>query len=138
MVKFFVIFLLDGSVFYQARLKLTLMGLLVVSWFCYLWRYFPWEYERVYWCFLCVSWSSDCYDCWVLWNYTFYGGSSKDRAYYLNVILPWFVLRLLLGLMFRGCFVIDEILVLTTAGKSVLGLLTFFVKGMCVLISWLI
>jgi len=29
----------------------------------------------------------------------------------LNVVLPWVVLRLLLGLIFRGCFVIDEILV---------------------------
>jgi len=58
--------------------------------------------------------------------------------YDLNVILPWFVLRLLLGLMFRGCFVIDEILVLITVGKSDLGLLIFFVKGKRVLISWLI
>jgi len=32
--------------------------------------------------------------------------------YGLNVILSWFVLHLLLGLMFRGCFVIDGILVL--------------------------
>ena len=31
----------------------------------------------VYWGFLCVSWSSDCYVCWVLWSYTCYGGSSK-------------------------------------------------------------
>ena len=29
----------------------------------------------------------------------------------LNVILPWFVLHLLLGLIFRGWFIIDEILV---------------------------
>ena len=58
--------------------------------------------------------------------------------YGLNMILHWFVLRLLLGLMFRECFVIDEILVLITLGKSGLGLLIFFVKGMCVLISWLI
>ena len=28
--------------------------------------------------------------------------------YDLNVILSWFVLRLLLGLMFRECFVVDE------------------------------
>ncbi|XP_068479164.1 probable caffeine synthase MTL2 isoform X2 [Phaseolus vulgaris] len=40
-----------------------------------------------------------------------------------NVILLWFVLRLLLGLMFLGCFVFDEILVLITVGKSGLGLL---------------
>ena len=56
----------------------------------------------------------------------------------LNVILPWFVLCLLLRLMFCGCFVIDEIRVLITVGKSGLELLIFFVKGMCVLISWLI
>jgi len=34
--------------------------------------------------------------------------------------------------------VIDGILVLITIGKSGLGLLIFFVKEMCVLISWLI
>ena len=55
-----------------------------------------------------------------------------------NVILFWFVFRLLLGLMFLWCFVIDGILVLITMGKSGLGLLIFFVKEMCVLISWLI
>ena len=56
----------------------------------------------------------------------------------LNMILIWFVLRLLLGLMFRVCFVIDEILVLISVGQLGLGLLIFFVKRMCVLISWLI
>jgi len=55
-----------------------------------------------------------------------------------NVILLWFVLCLLLGQMFLGCFVIDEILVLITVTKLGLGLLIFFVKGMCVLIIWLI
>jgi len=60
------------------------------------------------------------------WNLLMYG---------LNVILPWFVLRLLLGLMFRGCFGIDGILVLIFVGQSGLGLLIFFVKGMRVLIS---
>jgi len=55
--------------------------------------------------------------------------------YGFNVILPWFVLFLLLGLMFRGCFVIYGILVLIIVGKSGLGLLIFFVKGMRVLIS---
>ena len=54
----------------------------------------------------------------------------------LNVILSWFVLRLLLKLMFRGCFVIDEILVLITVGQSGLVLLIFFVRGIHVLISW--
>jgi len=38
-------------------------------------------------------------------------------------------------IMFCGCFAIDGILVLITVGKSSLGLLLFFVKGMCVLIS---
>jgi len=56
----------------------------------------------------------------------------------LNVILSWFVLRLLLELMFHGCLVINEILVLITMGKSSLRLLIFFVKGLHVLISWLI
>ena len=55
-----------------------------------------------------------------------------------NVTLPWFVLRLLLGQMFLGCFVIDEILVLITVKKEGLRLLIFFVKEMRVLISWLI
>jgi len=32
----------------------------------------------------------------------------------LNVIMRWFMLCLLLGLMFRECFVINEILVLIT------------------------
>jgi len=58
--------------------------------------------------------------------------------YGLNVILSWFVLHLLLGLMFRGCVVIDGILVLITVGKSGLWLLIFFVKGMRVFTSWLI
>jgi len=49
----------------------------------------------------------------------------------LNVIMSWFVLRLLLGLMFRKCFVIDRILVLIIVEKSGLGLFIFFVKGMC-------
>ena len=57
--------------------------------------------------------------------------------YDLNVILPWFVLHLVLGLMFLGCFVIGETLVLITVGKSDLGFLTFFVKGIHVLISLL-
>ena len=58
-------------------------------------------------------------------------------VYVLNVILPWFVLHLLLGLLFHGCFVIGGTLVLTTVGKSGLVFLTFFVKGMHVLISLL-
>jgi len=57
--------------------------------------------------------------------------------YDLNAILPWFVLHLLLGLMFRGCFIIGGTLVLITVGKSSLGLLIFFVKGMRVRMRWL-
>jgi len=38
----------------------------------------------------------------------------------------------------HGSFVIDEIFVLITVEKSSLGLFIFFVKGMYVLISWLI
>jgi len=59
-------------------------------------------------------------------------------VYGLNVIMPWFVLHLLVGLMYRGCFVIDGSLLLITVAKSGLGLLIFFVKGMRELISWLI
>jgi len=58
-VKFFVLFWLNESFLHQTVLKLTLIGLLGVFWSCYLWKYFPWEYKGVYWCFLCVSWSSD-------------------------------------------------------------------------------
>ena len=52
-----------------------------------------------------------------------------------NVTMPWFVLRLLLGQMFLGCFIIDGILVLITVKKSGLELLIFFMKRMHVLIS---
>ena len=45
------------------------------------------------------------------------------------MILPWLVLHLLLGLMFRGCFVIHEILILITVGKSGLRSLIFFREG---------
>ena len=56
----------------------------------------------------------------------------------LNMILPSFVLHLLLGLMFRGCFAIHRIFVLIIVGKSGLRILICTVKGMCVWISWLI
>jgi len=49
----------------------------------------------------------------------------------------WFVLHLLLELMFLGCFVIGGTLVLITVGKLGLGFLTFFMKGVHVLISLL-
>ena len=39
------------------------------------------------------------------------------------------MLRLLLGSMFLGCFVIDEILVLITMEKSGLGLIINFREG---------
>jgi len=55
--------------------------------------------------------------------------------YGLNEIFHWFVLRLLLGLMLCGCFVINGILVLISVEKLDLGLLIFFVKEMCVMIS---
>ena len=42
------------------------------------------------------------------------------------------MLHLLLGLVYCGCFVIDGILVLITVAKSGLGLLIFFMKGVCV------
>ena len=58
-------------------------------------------------------------------------------VYDLNVILPRFVVHLLLRLMFLGFFVIGGILVLITLRKSGFGFLTFFVKGMHVLISLL-
>jgi len=56
-------------------------------------------------------------------------------VYGLNVILPWFVLHLLIGLMFLEFFVIGGTLALIIVGKSGLGFLTFFVKGVHVLTS---
>jgi len=56
-------------------------------------------------------------------------------VYDLNVILSWFVLHFLLGLMLLGCF--SGTLVLTTMRISRLGFPTFFVKGMHVLINLL-
>ena len=58
-------------------------------------------------------------------------------VYDLNMILPWFVLHLLLGLTFLEFFVIGEILGLISVGKSSLLFLTYFMKGMHVLISLL-
>ena len=49
---------------------------------------------------------------------------------WLECDFAWFMLHLLLGLMFLGCFVISGILVLTTVRKSGFGFLTLFVKGM--------
>ena len=46
-----------------------------------------------------------------------------------NVILLWFVLHLLLGKMFLGCFGINEILILITVEKSGLELIIFFRDG---------
>ena len=102
-VKLFVLFLSDGSFFHQDVLKLTLMGLLGVSWSCYLWRYFSWEYEGVYWSFLCISWSSNCYGYWVLWSYTCYEKLKRLGILMsnLNVLLPLSVLCLLLELMYN-------------------------------------
>jgi len=58
-------------------------------------------------------------------------------VYGLNVIMSWFVLHLLLGLMFLGFLIIGGTLVLITVGKSGLGFPTFFVKGMHVLTNFL-
>jgi len=41
------------------------------------------------------------------------------------VILLWFVLHLLIGVIYCACFVIDDILVLITVAKSGLYLLIF-------------
>ena len=49
--KVFRPLLVRWSFLHQDGLKLTLMGLLGIFWSCYLWRYFPWEYEGVYQCF---------------------------------------------------------------------------------------
>ena len=115
------------------------MGLLL-SRFCRLWKYFLWEWGSLLELSLRfltfrLLWLLNFMELYMLWR--------KLKSWFLlmsswNVTLPWFVLRLLLWQMFLGCFVIDGILVLITMEKSGLGLLIFFVKGMCVLISWLI
>jgi len=46
-----------------------------------------------------------------------------------NVIMIWFMLRLQLGLMSLGCFVIDEILALITVGKIRFKVTHFFREG---------
>ena len=86
-IKLFVFFWLDGSSLHQDELKLTLIGLLGIFWSCSLWRYFPWEYEGVYWFFLCISWSSYCYGCWVLWSYTCY---AMEEAQKMGLTDVWF------------------------------------------------
>ena len=99
-----------------------------------------WEYGGVYWEFLCISLCLGYFGCWVLWSYIWFEEIKiwDLLMYGLNVIMSWFVLHLLLGLLFRGCFVINEIFVLIIMEKSGLWLLIFFVKRMCALISWLI
>ena len=141
LVKFFVLFLWNGSFLHQARLKLTLMRLLgdilvlllVDVFFVGVWGNLL-EFSL---CFLKfrLLWLLSFMGLYMLWR--------KLKRWGLlisgwNVILLWFVLRLLLGQMFLGCLEIDGILVLINVWKSSLGLLIFFVKGMCVLISWLI
>jgi len=59
-------------------------------------------------------------------------------VYDLNVILPWFVLHLLLGLTFLGFFVIGGTLALITVEKLGLRFLTYFMKVMHVLTNLLI
>jgi len=140
LVKFFVLFLLDVSFLDQAGLKLTLMGLLGDILVLLLVEVFS---VGVRGSLLVLSfrllkfsllWLLSFMELYMLWRKLKRWGL---LMYDLNVILPWFVLHLLLGLMFHGCFVIDGTLVFTM-GKSELGLLIFFVKGMCALISWLI
>jgi len=85
-----------------------------------LWRYFSWEYERIYWSFfLCflkfrLLWLLSFMGLYMLWR--------KLKRWDLlisswNVILLWFVLCLLLGQMFLECFVINRILVLISVAK---------------------
>jgi len=141
LVKFFVLFLLDGSFLHQAGLNLTLMGLLGDILLLLLVQVFSVRVRRS---LLLLSlrflkfrllWLLNFMELYMLRRKLKRWGLLMSS---LNVILSWFVLRLLLGLMFCGCFVIDGILVLITVGKSGLGLLIFFMKGMRVLISWLI
>ena len=57
--------------------------------------------------------------------------------YGLNVILPWFVILLLLGLLFLRFFIIGGKNVLIIMGKSNLRFLTFCVKAMLLLTNLL-
>jgi len=130
MIKFFGInirtgkvlhlFLLNGSSLHQAGLKLTLMGLLENILVLLLVEVFfvgVWESLSVFslrFLKFRLLWLLSFIELYMLWRKLKRWGL---LMYSLNVILPWFLPRLLLGLMFHGCFVIDEILVLITVGK---------------------
>ena len=81
LVKFYVLFLLVESFLHHTGLKLTLMRLLGVIQVLPLVEVFFVEYGEVYWSFLCVSWRSDCFGCWILWSYICFGESSKVGSY---------------------------------------------------------
>jgi len=141
LVEFYVIYLLDGSFLRQAGFKLTLLGLLgIIQVLSLVEVFFVGVYESL------LEFSLRFLTFRLFWLLNFmelYMLLRKLRSWDLlmfgwNVTRSWFVLRLLLGQMFLWCFVIDWILVLITVEKSSLGLLIFFVKGMCVLISGLI
>ena len=102
-----------------------LVLLLVVIFFVRVWR----NLLVFSLCFLKfrLLWSLSFMELYMLWRKLKRWGLLMSG---LNVILPWFV--------FRGCFLIDKILVLITVEKIGLGLLIFFMKGMRALISWLI
>ena len=129
--KFFSNFLLDGSFLHQVVLKLILMVLLgvllvlllVVIFFVGVWGslLLVSQLSLIFRWFWLLRFMEICMPLkklkrWVL------------LVYGLNVILPWFVLHLLLGLMFLGFFVIGGTLALITMGKSSLGFLIFFMK----------
>ena len=127
-------------VFFQRFLKFRLFWLLSFMELYMLWRklkkwnllmsglnvILPWWTHLSNW----HVWRNKCWTYWI--------SSNSCEDWYLGGHRKSFVMRLLLRLMFCGCFGINEILVLIFVGQSGLGLLIFFVKGMRVLISWLI
>ena len=131
-VKFLVLFLLDESFFHKIGLKLTTMGLLGGILVLLLIKVFSvgvcGSLLVLSLCFLKfrLLWLLSFMELYMLWRKLKRWGLLMSD---LNVIFPWFVLR---------CFIINGILVVITVGKSGLGLHIFSVKGMCVLISWLI
>ena len=113
-VKFFVFFLLYGSFLHQTELKLTLMRLLGVSRSCYLLRYFPWEYVRVYFAFSAFL---EVQTAMVVEFYGVIHANAMEKTQKTRLTNVWLIL------------------ILITVEKSGLELLIFFVKGMRVLIS---
>ena len=141
LVKFYVLFLLDGNFLHQAGLKLTLIGLLqdilvlllVEVFFVGVWGNLLELF--LYFLKFRLLWLLSFMGLYMLWRKLKRWGLLMSGW---NVILLWFVLCLLLGQMFLGCFVIDGMLVLITVRKLGLRLLIFFMKEMRMLISWLI